>query len=105
MYKEWFIDHQALNNCSNPCYLIATQIFKSREEIYEYKNLTKLKIYFDEGIKHTKAYYLYDGMSLIAEVGGFIGLIKLLNTFLRMFVNKIEKIVNIFEIGVKQVDY
>ena len=83
MYKEWFIDHQALNNCSNPCYLIATQIFKSREEIYEYKNLTKLKIYFDEEIKHTKAYYLYDGMSLIAEVGGFIGLIKLLNTFLR----------------------
>ena len=85
--------------------MIATQIFKSREEIYEYKNLTKLKIYFEEVIRYTKAYYLYDEMSLIAEVGGFIGLIKLLNTFLRMFINKIEKIVNIFEIGIKQVDY
>ena len=93
MYKEWFINHQAINNCSNPCHLIAAHISKIREEIYEYKNMTILKLYFEEIIKHTKAYYLYDGMSLISEVGGFIGLIKLSNTFLRTLINKMEEFV------------
>ena len=92
MYKEWFVNHQAFNNCSNPCYLIASQVSKIREENYQYKNMTKLKFYFEEVIKHTKAYYLYDGMSLIAEVGGFIGLIKLSNTFLRTLINKMEEL-------------
>ena len=75
--------------------MIASQVSKIREETYQYKNMTKLKFYFEEVIKHTKAYYLYDGMSLIAEVGGFIGLIRLSNIFLRKFINKIEELMNI----------
>ena len=95
MYKEWFINHHALNDCSNPCYFTTIQVSKTREEIYKLKNVTRLKIYFEEVIKHTKAYYLYGEMTLIAEVGGFIGLIRLSNIFLRKFINKIEELMNI----------
>ena len=95
MYKEWFVNHHALNNCSNPCYFITTQVSITREEIYKLKNVTRLKIYFDEVIKHTKAYYLYEEMTLIAEVGGFIGLIRLSNIFIKTFINRMEESMNI----------
>ena len=47
-----------------------------------------LKVSFKENIKVTTGYYLYSGLSLVAEVGGYVGL------FLGVSVNQIS---NLFE--------
>ena len=40
------------------------------------KNVSRatMKIVFEENIRVTTGYYLYSGLSLLAEIGGFIGL-------------------------------
>ena len=44
---------------------------------------SQLKIHFEEIIKVTNGYYLYSGLSLIAEIGGYVG------QFLGVSVNQI----------------
>ena len=46
-------------------------------------------IYFKENIKVTKAYHVYSGLSLIAEIGGYVGL------FLGVSINQVT---NLFDV-------
>ena len=99
MYIDWFEDHRVKTNCSSPCYSISVSITKTRETIKESwkaKNKSKVKFYFEEVIKVNKAYYLYDAMSIISEVGGFINLIRLIRTYSEKFIKQIAKLMKTF---------
>ena len=99
MYIDWFDDHRVKTNCSQPCYSISVAISKTREvitESYIAKNKSKIKFYFEEVIKVNKAYYLYDAMSIISEVGGFINLIRLIRTYTEKFIKQIAKLMKTF---------
>ena len=47
-----------------------------------------LIMYFKERIQKTESYYIYDGLTLIAEMGGYVGL------FLGFSVNQIVQILD-----------
>ena len=78
------------SQCLNPCSFFSIMSMKTKEKkIWFAKTPGSLvEITFKENIKVTSSYYLYSGLSLIAEVGGYVGL------FLGVSVNQIA---NLFE--------
>ena len=53
------------------------RLIKTREQVETLINKRKaswLKIETQENIKVVEAHYLYSGLSLIAEIGGYVGL-------------------------------
>lgn len=59
--------------CSNTCkYLKATSIPLSTQSKFLTKN--ELHFFFPESIKTHQAYFAYDKVSLLAEIGGYVGL-------------------------------
>ena len=73
-------------DCKRSCTTLSIQLLKSRERTL--KNSRQLVLDFNERIKITKAYYLYSGLSLIAEIGGYVGL------FLGVSVIQITNLIN-----------
>ena len=64
------IDERRRPKCPNPCNyikVITIPISKNR-------NVNFLKFFLPDSIKVHKAYYAYDEVSLIAEIGGYVGL-------------------------------
>ena len=57
---------------------------------------SQVEITFKENIKVTSSYYLYSGLSLIAEVGGYVGL------FLGVSINQIA---NFFELILTKMNF
>ena len=58
---------------------------------------TVVWIYFEEIINVTKGYYLYSGLSMIAEIGGYVGLflgvsVNHITTLMEYLALKFEKI-------------
>ena len=89
MYKDMFTFSK--HNCSSPCHYITTRVRIHRESVMGYvngKRTTLLKIKMNEHIKVTDEQYLYSGLSLIAEIGGYVGL------FLGVSVNQIIDLVD-----------
>ena len=89
MYKDMFTFSK--HNCSSPCHYITTRVRIHRESVMGYvngKRTTLLKIKMNEHIKVTEEQYLYSGLSLIAEIGGYVGL------FLGVSVNQIIDLVD-----------
>ena len=89
MYKDMFTFSKY--NCSSPCDYITTRVNIHRESVQGYvngKKATLLKIKLNEHIKVTNEQYLYSGLSLIAEIGGYVGL------FLGVSVNQIIDLVD-----------
>ena len=58
--------------CKFPCNLLKMSIQKNFDEHNE--ELFILKLGFQKFIKVTNAYYSYQGLELIAEFGGYVGL-------------------------------
>ena len=93
MYTETLKNHI----CRSPCSFISSRVMLRTSENYVTFGTTKHKsrvhVYFRENIKVIQAHYLYSGLSLIAEIGGYVGL------FLGVSVNQItvliDKIFNI----------
>ena len=77
------------NNCYGPCSFVLTKAIKTREVTNKGKNYSSVTVYFDENIKVTNTHYLYSGLSLIAEIGGYVGL------FLGVSVNQVSVLMNI----------
>ena len=86
LYTEMFRDN--VNNCYGPCSFVLTKAIKTRHVKNGGKNYSSVTIYFDEKIKVTDAHYLYSGLSLIAEIGGYVGL------FLGVSVNQVSVLMN-----------
>ena len=53
-------------------------------------NLSKVTLSFEQLIQETKSYYTYSELSLIAEIGGYVGL------FLGISVNQMPYLLDIF---------
>ena len=51
---------------------------------------------FKENIKVTKAYHIYSGLSLVAEIGGYVGL------FLGVSINQITYLFDVFVQNIKR---
>ena len=68
------------------------------KDSYNYFNpsLANLEIHFKENIKVTTGYYLYSELSLIAEIGGYVGLF--LGVSINQITNLIEWILNSFNV-------
>ena len=87
LYTEIFVDH--VNSCYGPCSFVLTKAIRTRAVNNVDKNYSSLTIYFDEKIKVIDAHHLYSGLSLIAEIGGYVGL------FLGVSVNQVSVLMNI----------
>ena len=90
MYKETFEQYQ--DNCNSPCMFITTRAVKTSDQLqystYKKKKSGVMLIFFKENIKVIEGHYLYSGLSLIAEIGGYVGL------FLGVSVNQITILVD-----------
>ena len=61
--------------CLEACSYMSIKVTKAGErEEKELKNQGRLILSFRQKIHKTEAYYLYEGISLVADTGGFVGL-------------------------------
>ena len=90
-YVETMTRHKY--DCKNPCKYIISRPFIMEDLNYQPningQKVAFLRIYFERNIKFTRAHYLYSGLSLIAEIGGYVGL------FLGVSVNQITMLMDI----------
>ena len=82
MYKE---EEKKVDKCYSPCSFLLTKAIKTIEH---YDNNPKVIINFQKYIQVIEAYHLYSALSMIAEVGGYVGL------FLGISVNQVSGLVN-----------
>ena len=90
MFRKWY-NHQiqAESGCKKPCSYVTLRASTVWEREKIYKTQVQVVIYFKENIKVTKAYHVYSGLSLIAEIGGYVGL------FLGVSINQVT---NLFDV-------
>ena len=90
MHKIWYSNQiDTKSGCNKPCSYVTLRANRVWERENWYKTISKLLIYFKENVKITKAYHVYSGLSLIAEIGGYVGL------FLGVSINQITKLFDI----------
>ena len=85
LYKETMKNN--VDECNNPCWFSSTKTTKTDE--YSRYGVGDVVIYVKENIEVKEAYYLYSILSMIAEVGGYVGL------FLGVSVNQVSQLVNV----------
>ena len=97
--KEIYSDkiEKHLHKCQSPCSFFSIMTIMTKDS-YNYFNpsLANLEIHFKENIKVTTGYYLYSELSLIAEIGGYVGLF--LGVSINQITNLIEWILNSFNV-------
>ena len=86
---------QANSGCNKTCSYVTLRANTVRERENWYKTISNVLIYFKENVKITKAYHVYGRLSLIAEIGGYVGL------FLGVSINQIT---NLFDIIFQQIN-
>ena len=65
------------DNTHSPCNYITTRLIKTNDKLqptYLKKPAAKMEISTRENIKFTEAHLLYSVLSMIAEIGGYVGL-------------------------------
>ena len=75
LYEDTIEKHNSI--CLNPCSFLSIKVTKSKETFFTaYKSEKKsyIQIVFRETVKVTTGYYLYNGLTLFAQIGGYIGL-------------------------------
>ena len=72
--KAWNIGRKSptKSNCPSPCNYLKAMSIPIRKEMFE--KIRFLQFLFPESIRVQRAYYAYSGVSLIAEIGGYVGL-------------------------------
>ena len=76
LFETWFVTQHSGNyrkQCGEPCTSITTKMAKIVTEKYD-ENHALLRCRFAEHIKVISAFYAYSTLSLIAEIGGHVGL-------------------------------
>jgi hypothetical protein len=89
LYNDAFLDHK--NLCDSPCSYIMVRATKTKNTIQRYvdgKRNAFMKITLRENIKVTTGHELYSVLSLIAEIGGYVGL------FLGVSINQVTVIID-----------
>ena len=100
MRKRWYPSYsssliQAKSGCNKPCSYITLRTNTVWEREKRYKTKVKLLIFFKENIKVTKAYHIYSGLSLVAEIGGYVGLF--LGVSINQITNLFDVLINAFK--------
>ena len=69
------------SECKVPCRKLITRQAVLRDSLFgkfvdndHNKPLTKMTLYMKEQVKTTEEIFLYTGLSLVAEIGGYVGL-------------------------------
>ena len=81
------------NSCKHSCTYTSIEV-RNVEEKKRGKQGSVLTLLFHEKIKKIESFYLYSGLSLLAEIGGYVGL------FLGVSVVQITKIINFSMVGI-----
>ena len=72
-----------------PCSFLTSKAIVTKDVQIKMKNdISELNIHCKENVKVFEAHYLYDGLTLIAEIGGYVGL------FLGISVNQVSVLMN-----------
>ena len=80
LYKEFRNNYWDLKNvtCLEPCSYMNIKIMKASETKGNKKDVDKgqgeVRLFFNGQVHETVAYYSYDDLSFIAEIGGYVGL-------------------------------
>ena len=72
-YKDDGRSNKSLS-CLKPCSYMTFKLSNIDEKSMDGKTYGKLKLIFNGLVHETVSYYSYDGLSFIAELGGYIGL-------------------------------
>lgn len=65
--------HEGFLNCFEACNYLSIEMRDKRKSTNNSKHAT-LRLTFQEKIKKTKSYFAYEALSLVAEIGGYVGL-------------------------------
>lgn len=86
IYIEKIEKHR--HNCLSPCSFLSIMATKTKEidKKTSYAN-GQLSINFKENIKVNTSYFVYSGLTLIAEIGGYVGL------FLGVSINQVTNLI------------
>ena len=91
MHKRWYSNQiQAKSGCNKPCSYVTLRANTVWEREKRFKTTVKMIIYIKANIKVTKAYHVYSGLTLIAEIGGYVGL------FLGVSINQLTNLFHVF---------
>ena len=77
LYKTFRYNHRDLKilSCLEPCSYMSVKIIKASEmETVGKEEKGVVLLHFNEQVHETVAYYSYDELSFIAEIGGYVGL-------------------------------
>ena len=77
MYKQTYEWTKPKSNCPYPCNFIITRATITSSKLGNFingKTSTIATIKFKENIKVIEAYHLYSLLSMIAEIGGYVGM-------------------------------
>ena len=92
-YSDDLVDVKNYEGCYYPCSYFVVSGKNSRTmkmgETYKY---AEVYLKFEQLIKETKSYYAYSGLSLIAEIGGYVGL------FLGISINQLTILWDILDV-------
>ena len=97
LYKKWYSKSiQVKSGCNKPCSYVTLRTTTIFEREKYHNSIVRVVIYFKENITVTKAYHIYSGLTLIAEIGGYVGLflgvsMNQLGNLLDMFIHHIQK--------------
>ena len=94
---KWYSNKiQAKSGCNEPCSYVTIKMTTIWEKLKKYKTITGARVYFKEKLKVTKAYHIYSGLSLIAEIGGYVGL------FLGVSINQLTNLLDVFILQIRK---
>ena len=97
LYKKWYSKSIPVKSgCSKPCSYVTLRTTTIFEREKYHNSFARVLIYFKENITVTKAYHIYSGLTLIAEIGGYVGLflgvsMNQLGFLLDMFIRQVQK--------------
>ena len=99
IYKNGLYNTETYGECLNPCSFFTFTLtdlidYVSKEGFGNAD--TSLELNFEKIIKVTKGYYAYSELSLIAEIGGYVGL------FLGVSVNQITNLIEYLVLKIQQ---
>lgn len=96
IYKDAIYWDHFKRGCFNPCSIFSITTTKSYETKWKYPNYSYVEIVFPKVIKVYERSYTYSGLSLIAEIGGYVGL------FLGISVNQVTNFLDFLVLKIRE---
>ena len=99
IYKNGLFNTETYGECLNPCSFFTFTLTDSFDYVSNEgfgKADTSLELNFENVIKVNKGYHAYSELSLIAEIGGYVGL------FLGVSVNQITNLIEYVVLKIQQ---